>query len=233
MDIEITWPEVLMRLIASLAAGALLGFNRGQHGRPAGLRTTSLVCLTAGASLVLANLFMGTTGRSTDSFVTMDVMRLPLGVLTGVGFIGAGAILRKGDLIVGVTTAATLWFATMMGFCFGGGEFGLGSVLLLLGLFVLWGMTWIEAQMKSLRDGTLILRSSSTGPSRDQVAQILRGEGYELADVAIKLTDEGRELRYFVKWYEVPGSARVPGFVDDLAVLPGVREVEWNAMKKM
>lgn len=233
MDIEITWAEVLMRLVASLAAGALLGFNRGQHGRPAGLRTTALVCLTAGASLVLANIILGTTGRASDSFVTMDVMRLPLGVLTGVGFIGAGAILRKGDLIVGVTTAATLWFATMMGFCFGAGEYGLGVVLLVLGLFILWGMTWIEERMQSLRDGMLILRSSSVGPSRDEIARILIGDGYKVADVAIKITDEGRELRYFVKWYEMPGMATVPKFVDALAALPGVRDVEWDAMKKM
>jgi putative Mg2+ transporter-C (MgtC) family protein len=58
-------------------------------------------------------------GKTPYSFVSMDVMRLPLGILTGMGFIGAGAIPHKGNMVLGVATAATLWFTTLMGFCFG------------------------------------------------------------------------------------------------------------------
>ena len=68
-----------------------------------------------------------TTGKPTDSFVTLDLMRLPLGILTGMGFIGAGAILKKGDIVLGVTTATTLWFVTVLGLCFGGGQWILGE----------------------------------------------------------------------------------------------------------
>ena len=75
---------------------------------PLASRTTILVCLTASASMILGNLLLGTLGRATDTLVRMDVMRLPLGILTGMGFIGAGAILHRGNVVVGVTTAATL-----------------------------------------------------------------------------------------------------------------------------
>ena len=68
---------------------------------------------------------MNSVGKAPDSFVVLDLMRLPLGILTGVGFIGGG-ILKRGDSIQGVTTAATLWFVTVIGLCFGGGQNELG-----------------------------------------------------------------------------------------------------------
>ena len=57
-------------------------------------------------------------------------MRLPLGILTGIGFIGAGAILRRGDMVLGATTAATIWFVAVLGICFGGGQIWLGLAAL-------------------------------------------------------------------------------------------------------
>jgi uncharacterized membrane protein YhiD involved in acid resistance len=95
MQTEIAWWEVAVRLLLSSAAGATLGANRTEYGRAAGLRTTVLVCLTASAGMVLANLLLNTTGKTPDSFISLDVMRLPLGILTGMGFIGAGAILHN------------------------------------------------------------------------------------------------------------------------------------------
>ena len=116
MQLEVTWWDIIVRLLVTFAAGAIVGANRSEHGRPAGLRTTVLVCLTASASMILGNLLLATTGKVGDSFVTLDIMRLPLGILTGMGFIGAGAILHRGNAITGVTTAGTLWFTTLMGF---------------------------------------------------------------------------------------------------------------------
>ena len=66
-----------------------------------------------------------------------DPLRIPLGVLSGMGFIGAGAIIRRENLIIGVTTAATVWFVTIMGLCFGSGQLGLGGVAAAVGLGVL------------------------------------------------------------------------------------------------
>src|SRR5579862_8631293 len=88
------WLEIALRLTLTVVAGALIGLDRGEHGRPAGLRTTMLVCLAAAVSMVQANLLMNTVGKAGNSFVVLDLMRLPLGILTGMGFIGGGAILR-------------------------------------------------------------------------------------------------------------------------------------------
>src|ERR1700677_5187932 len=142
MPLTLTWHDIALRLALSLAAGALIGLDRGEHGRPAGLRTTLLVCLAAAVAMIQTNLLLVTTGKTVDSFVSLDLMRLPLGILTGMESIGGGAILRRDGFVLGVTTAATLWFVTVIGLCFGGGQIGLGVVGTALGMMVLSGLRW-------------------------------------------------------------------------------------------
>ena len=118
MPTTVEWSDIALRLVLTILAGGLIGFNREEHGRAAGLCTMILVCLAASVSMIMVNRMLPMAGRDEHSFVMLDLMRLPLGILSGMGFIGAGAILRRGSAVVGVTTAATLWFVTMMGLCF-------------------------------------------------------------------------------------------------------------------
>src|ERR1700679_3120929 len=115
MPVTLEWQQIALRLSLTVIAGLIIGFNRGEHGRPAGMRTTLLVCLAASLSMLQANLLMNSIGKTHDSFVVLDLMRLPLGILSGMGFIGAGTILRKGSLVLGVTPARPLWFVTLGG----------------------------------------------------------------------------------------------------------------------
>jgi putative Mg2+ transporter-C (MgtC) family protein len=108
MPLALTWNEIAIRLFCTVAAGALIGLNRSEHGRAAGLRTSILVCLAACVAMLQVNLLLPLAGRSSNSFVMNDLMRLPLGILSGMGFIGGGAILRRDNFVVGVTTAATV-----------------------------------------------------------------------------------------------------------------------------
>lgn len=84
-------------------------------------------------------------------------MRLPLGILSGVGFIGGGAILRRDDRVRGVTTAATMWFVTVMGLCFGGGQLILGTAAFVLAMAILQVMKWIEKLLPKQQRATLEL----------------------------------------------------------------------------
>src|SRR5947208_3734561 len=105
MPLTLVWQDIARRLALTILAGVLIGINRTEHGRPAGLRTTILVCLAASVSMIMANLLLITPDKTQNSILRMDVMRLPLGILSGMGFIGAGAIVRRETLILGVTTA--------------------------------------------------------------------------------------------------------------------------------
>jgi putative Mg2+ transporter-C (MgtC) family protein len=84
-------------------------------------------------------------------------MRLPLGILTGVGFIGGGAILRRDNFISGVTTAATLWYVTVIGLCLGGGQIALGVAATALGLVALWGLERFELRLRREHRASLSL----------------------------------------------------------------------------
>jgi putative Mg2+ transporter-C (MgtC) family protein len=169
MPTSLEWSDVALRLALAVAAGALIGFDRGEHGRPAGLRTTLLVCLAACVAMVQANLLLGTAGRRPDAFTSMDVMRLPLGILSGTGFIGAGAIIRRDDLVLGVTTAATLWFVTVIGLCFGGGQLGLGLAALCLCLVVLWVLKWAVRRIPQDHRATLVVAAGPGGPAEEDI----------------------------------------------------------------
>jgi putative Mg2+ transporter-C (MgtC) family protein len=122
----------------------IIGLNRGARGHAAGFRTTFLVALAASVAMIQANILLPLGGKTPDSFSVMDLMRLPLGILTGVGFIGDGAIVRKGDLVVGVTTAATLWLVTVIGLCLGGGQLILGVATTVLAVITLWVLRWVD-----------------------------------------------------------------------------------------
>ena len=228
MQIEIGPAEIALRLVLTLIAGAIIGINRSERGRAAGFRTTILVCLTASASMVLGNLMLGTTGRPFNSFVTMDVMRLPLGILTGMGFIGAGAILHRANVVTGVTTAASLWFTTVMGFCFGAGEFLLGAWMLGLGIFVLWCMQWVEARWKQQQDATLMVLVEPEGPSHKELAAIIETDGHQINSCSARYAGTESEWCFDIHWRAAQEDASLPQFLERLAGHSGVKEVRWT-----
>ena len=140
---------------------SVTGSGTQQERHPAGLRTTLLVTLAASISMIQMNLLIQTNGKPTDSYAVMDLMRLPLGILTGVGFIGAGAIVKKGEMVLGVTTAATMWFATVVGLCLGGGQIILGSTATVLGFLILWAFRLGERRLETYQRGALTVVSAA------------------------------------------------------------------------
>ena len=228
VQIEISSTDIAIRLVLTLLAGAVIGANRSERGRPAGMRTTILVCLTASASMILGNILLGTSGRPMDTLVRMDVMRLPLGILTGMGFIGAGAILHRGSAVTGITTAATLWFTTLMGLCFGAGQFLLGVWMLGLGIFVLWCMAWIETRWKQRQEATLIVLVSHDGPSQSDLAAAVETNGHKVSSSAARYSDAGKEWRFDINWRASQEETSLPPFIEQLAARSGVKEVRWS-----
>ena len=230
MPYIIEWPEISLRLLLTVLAGVLLGLNRSEHGHAAGLRTTLLVCLAASVSMLQVNLLLPVTGKTSASFGVLDLMRLPLGILSGMGFIGAGAIVRKGSLVHGLTTAATLWFGTVLGLCFGGGQLWLGISVLILGMLVLEGLKWVEKRRKQDRHATLLIAIGNDGPTEGEVAKKLKEAGYEIGRWGfswMKSTAQ-RELKAEVQWRAYPQDVSSPEVLQKILNLPGVAKVEWN-----
>jgi putative Mg2+ transporter-C (MgtC) family protein len=163
MPLYPSWQDIAVRLALTMIAGAIIGFNRGARGHAAGFRTTILVGLAASVAMIQANILLSLGGKTPESFAEMDLMRLPLGILTGVGFIGGGAIFKRGDLVTGVTTAATLWVVTVIGLCFGGGQLDLGIVATLLAVVTLWVLRWVDTHIPREHRAMLVIVADAGG----------------------------------------------------------------------
>ena len=174
MPLHPSGSDIALRIALTLIAGAAIGYNREQHGRPAGLRTTILVALAACVAMIQANELLPVGGKTPASFSVMDVMRLPLGILSGIGIIGAGAILRRGEMLMGVTTAATLWIATVVGLCFGGGQILLAAAGAVIAVAVLWSGAWFDRRLPKEQRGSVVMAYSAEPPRSDELDEVLR-----------------------------------------------------------
>jgi putative Mg2+ transporter-C (MgtC) family protein len=229
---EIHWPAIALRLLLTVIAGGLLGIERSRTGHAAGLRTTLLVTLAASVAMIQMNLLMESNGKPPSSFAVMDLMRLPLGILTGVGFIGAGAIVRKNELVVGLTTAATLWFATVVGLCLGGGQLVLGSVATVLGFLVLWWLRWIENRVERYQMGELKIVIAEKRLSASDLRDRLERARFHVNSISVvhRAREHADTLDCQLRWPAPGGNADVPRIVAELEELPGVVELEWRGV---
>jgi putative Mg2+ transporter-C (MgtC) family protein len=233
MPTEIEWPAIALRLALTAIASAAIGVNRGELDRPVGLRTTMLVALAAAIAMIQVNLLLLSAGKPSDSFVVLDLMRLPLGVLSGMGFIGAGAIVRRDNLVQGVTTAATLWYVTMMGLCFGGGQLGLGLAALGLALVVLWCLKWVELRYIDREHRGELLFAYEAGADIDhRITPRFVAAGFAMHPCSAAFDDQGKTctLHYEVRWHAAQPVQKALDLVHEFSGSPGVIRIEWRAI---
>ena len=231
MDLSISWHAVALRLLLTVVAGLVIGFDRGEHARPVGMRTTLLVALAASVAMIQANLLMPSLGKTSDSFVVLDLMRLPLGILSGMGFIGAGAILRKDGFVLGVTTAATLWFVTVMGLCFGGGQLGLGIAALGLGIGALEILRRLDEKLPQDHEGIFKLLLNADAPNEQEIRSRIEASSFDVQKISVRhfVREKTRELEVSVHWRAPTHEAKLPAIVREFAESPGVSMVEWKS----
>lgn len=134
-------PEDVLRLVLAAVVGGIVGFEREYRDKAAGLRTSVLICIGS----ALFTLLSFRLGEGND-------IRIAVGIVTGVGFLGAGAIMRESGQVTGLTTASTIWLVAAMGMGIGGGQYLLIAVITVLVMLVLWGMRPVESWVSGLRD---------------------------------------------------------------------------------
>lgn len=135
--------RLVPRLAAAVVIGMLLGLEREWRHKPAGLRTHMLVALASAMLMSLSELVQARGGT-----ITGDPVRMAQGVLSGIGFIGAGTIIRQGDSVEGITTAATIWMAAALGLVAGAGLYVLAGAGVVFALIALKGLQWLARWME-------------------------------------------------------------------------------------
>ena len=126
------------RLLMAMILGGLVGMERQNRGRSAGLRTNILVCLGSAAIIVVFQKLSSEFGMGAESAIRMDPARAAAGVITGIGFLGAGTIVKNKDFVRGLTTAASIWVVAAIGVTVGLGEYVIAVVLTMLVLVALY-----------------------------------------------------------------------------------------------
>lgn len=231
MPLHLTWEQIVLRVALASIASFIIGLNRDEHGHPAGIRTTMLVCLAATFAMLQVNLLLPLAGKLPSSFIVMDLMRLPLGILSGIGFIGAGVIIKRDTHVNGVTTAATIWFVTVLGLLFGGGNLYLGITASAIAIGILWALQLIERYLIREYRGSLHLAFLSNPPSESDIRQRLLAASLKIVhwtaryDPPTALTAIDCELQW-----RAPASrtAATPSSIEQLRTLPGIKMLTWK-----
>jgi putative Mg2+ transporter-C (MgtC) family protein len=181
--LELDWVDV-GKLLAAVIAGAVIGLERETHDKPAGFRTNILICLGAA-------LFTVVSVRMADGTANVDRTRIAAQIVTGVGFLGAGAIIQFRGNVIGLTTAATIWLVASVGMAFGAGQFLLGSVTTILATAVLFGLESVEVRIAHWRTvATFELELSASEDAPDVVPRVVREAGVRIKYWSVSRTRE-------------------------------------------
>ena len=172
---------ILLNLLGALALGLLVGYERSYHGRAAGMRTYGLVCMASAALTVIGG-YPGFWYGGHSLVTGGDPTRIVQGIVTGIGFLGAGVIMREGFNISGLTTAASLWASSVIGIMV-----GIGFYLAAIGLAFLCSMSmifiWRLEQWLPSRHAVAMTMGFSAGyePREEQLHKVALQHGYEIA----------------------------------------------------
>ncbi len=167
------------RLLLAVLLGGLIGAERQIHGRPAGLRTHILVC--AGSALIMI------VGQSLGP--SIDPGRAVAGIVTGIGFLGAGVIVKSHDIVRGLTTAACIWFVAALGIAIGQGLYVIAAVGTVIGLIVLTLLAWFAHRLPSVSYHTVTVRGAyAEVDSIDRACrEMLAQSGYRVVGASAQL----------------------------------------------
>lgn len=197
---------ILVRITAALAIGAMIGFERTFHGRPAGFRTHALVCV-ASALLMLVTVYQDVwmTHVPTEAIRT-DPTRMAQGIMTGIGFLGAGVIFKEGLSVRGLTTAASIWITAAIGILLGIGFYLPAVLATLITVATLSIFRWIESRIPSHSYAHHFVRFDRDNVMPEQeLKDYLENLGFKVANMSHRLSDDGLHFEYrMVIWTTNP-----------------------------
>jgi len=190
--------DMAIRLCLGFVAGAIIGFERSSKRQVAGLRTHILIA-TGATLLMLLSIYLP---HHYNPLKTSDPGRIAAQVVSGIGFLGAGAIIRLGNNIKGLTTAASLWFVAAVGLAIGSGMFLIAAIAEVLGIITLLVLDLIEKKLfPTARYKMLEIFYKENMPSTKEALDLVKDAGIEIQSVDVNQgsKDKGTKLRLLVR----------------------------------
>jgi len=221
----LTYNVILIRLLVACLCGALIGIERERHGRAAGLRTHLLVSLGAATIMIMSLMLLELYNHSnSDSIIRIDPARIAAQIITGIGFLGAGAIIQTKRLIRGLTTAACLWMAASIGMAAGMGMFPLAVTVTVLSLFSLYGLKWLEYILPKDHYYVLELKCRYQSETIENIKNILAETGVKLVRLNFN-HDKKAALLILNLEVRIPGHQLPQKLLDHLDINPDILKI--------
>ena len=188
--------QIAIRLLAALLAGGMIGLERSHRGREAGFREHTLVCV-ATCQLMLIGVYDWHGGAIVAQAYDVSASRVIQGIMSGIGFLGAGGIIKEGFSVRGLTTAASIWMTASIGVLIGVGFYFPALITTLLTLSTLTLLRWLEARVLHRHEVQLYLRQSRQGALHEPaLVSILTAHGFSASSVSAYCAGEGRFIDY-------------------------------------
>ncbi len=211
-----TWTgAAILHIVAALAAGGAIGLERTFHGRAAGFRTYALLCMGATMAMLVAFVPSGAPGAMAGG--PAEVSRIAQGILTGIGFLGAGVIIKQGFSVRGLTTAASIWTTAIIGILIGSGHYAEAATGVALVLCILSILRWMEDRMRKETFAQVNLGiSKDHSLTKSEIDALMMNSGLRIVEASYGF-DRSRavlEYEYIVSGFD-PNGARL--LADQLA----------------
>lgn len=188
---------ILLHLIGAVAIGLAIGYERSYHGRAAGMRTYALVCVASTALTVIIGHPAQWYGGHFQNMEALGVGPVIQGIMTGIGFLGAGVIMKDGFTIRGLSTAASIWMTAVIGILIGVGFYIAAFMAALLGVGIMNGVRWVENILPHQRSMHLTLAYRRVdAPGQEAVKQLIQQHSFKIVDWSYRLAERGEVFEY-------------------------------------
>jgi putative Mg2+ transporter-C (MgtC) family protein len=216
--------EFLIRLVLAALLGGAIGLEREIHGRPAGIRTYLILSLGTALLMVLSEYLLVAYHDKFPGLAQGDPGRIAGQAITGIGFLGAGVIIRYKDTIRGLTTAACVWLVCSVGLAVGAGFYLVGVVVTLMAIFALIGLKAGERRMKKDWFEALEVVSADLPGQVSRMQELIVKHGFEVISYGLKRNAEMKELEatFQLKVRAIQPQREI---LQDLLEVEGVRAV--------
>jgi putative Mg2+ transporter-C (MgtC) family protein len=217
---------ILLNLVGALLLGLLVGYERSYHGRAAGMRTYGLVCM-ASAALTIVGGYPGFWfgGNGAAMITAADPTRIIQGIVTGIGFLGAGVIMREGFNISGLTTAASIWSSSVIGVLVGVGVYLAAMGLAFLSAMIMIYLSKVESMLPSRHAVAITMKFKKDYiPREEALRRIALERGYAIAGGSLTIGSNAgmQEWRFVALALSKKSGAPLSELATELAAFAGI-----------
>lgn len=218
--------QMVERIAAGAAMGAVIGYERDRHGRPVGLRTHLLVALASATFMVVSSQFAQFQGYvEGQAPIEIDGSRIASTVVSGIGFLAGGAILRTGLTVQGLTTAAALWLVSAIGLCCGAGMYFEGAFVTFVGIVALTVLRRFEDKDDGVVRRRVSLVLGERGLGVGQLTELLESLGITVLDMEFERKLAGERSAAVTFDAQIPAAVTPDKLVEALEVSGAVTSV--------